>query len=326
MLEEVEDRVAPEEAGRRFDRVVARITGVSRARARALVDSQQAKLDGRPAPAATRVAAGSLIAVANAVDAEELVNGEASFTIAYEDQSFIVVNKPAGVVVHPGAGHLSDTLVNGLATVYPELRRLGPERNWGLVHRLDRDTSGLLIVALVPEAHELLQTQLRDREITRRYLALSADRDFDNATGTIDAPIGRDPHRPTQMAVVLGGRPARTHYLRLASWPRLTLLEVTLETGRTHQIRVHFAAIGAPLVGDLVYGRSRSSPVEIERVWLHATALSFTHPHDGNSIAVRAALPDELAVTLEALGEPVRGEIPETSHVIRRTQDERRKT
>ena len=181
-----------------------------------------------------------------------------------------------------------------------------------MVHRLDRDTSGLLIVARAAEAHELLQSQLRAREITRSYLALAADHDFDNATGTIEAPIGRDPNRPTQMAVVPGGRPARTHYRRLASWPGLTLLEVTLETGRTHQIRVHFAAIGAPLVGDRVYGRSRSSPADVTRVWLHAAHLSFSHPRDGRPVTARAALPDDLAATLKALGKPVRGEIPES--------------
>ena len=309
MNEEVEDRVAPEEAGSRFDRVVARITGVSRARARALVEARQAKLDGRPAPAATRVAAGSRIAVSNPSTADDLEEGDVPFTISHESEAFVVVNKPAGVVVHPGAGHHSDTLVNGLVAVYPELRSLGRERSWGLVHRLDRDTSGLLIVAREAEAHQLLQEQLRAREITRRYLALAADHDFDSATGTIDAPIGRDPHRPTQMAVVPGGRPARTHYRRLASWPSLTLLEVTLETGRTHQIRVHFAAIGAPLVGDGVYGRQRSSLVEVTRVWLHAASLSFSHPHDGRRVTARAPLPDDLAGTLEALGDPAKGEI-----------------
>jgi 23S rRNA pseudouridine1911/1915/1917 synthase len=310
MPDEVEGRVTADEAGMRFDRVVARVSGLSRSAAKALVEREEAKLDGRAATPTTRVSAGARVTVSRPDVAEELEAGGAEFLVARESKRFVVVNKPAGLVVHPGAGRPSATLVNGLVAEYPELRALGAQRNWGLVHRLDRDTSGLLVVARDAAAHEFLQDRLRAREVTRKYLALAAAREFDNTSGTIDAPMGRHPSRPMQMAVVQGGRPAITHYRRMATWPGLTLLEVTLETGRTHQIRVHFAAIGAPLVGDRVYGGRRAPMPALERVWLHAGFLSFPDPDDGREVIVEAPLPDDLTATLRELGEPDRGDVP----------------
>ncbi len=310
MTDKIDHVVGDEEAGDRFDRIVARVAHTSRAEAKHLVTTGAAVLDDGPASPAVRVEAGSRVLVMREKPASNLTVAEVPFRIVHEDETFIVVDKPAGVVVHPGAGHDADTLVNGLVGAFPQLGDLGPERNWGLVHRLDRDTSGLLLVARSIAAHERLQSDLRKRTIIRRYLALAAGREFDNATGTVEAPIGRDPRRPTRMAVVRGGRAARTHYVRLAVWPGFTLLDVTLETGRTHQIRVHLAAISAPLVGDVVYGAGGTSFIGLDRVWLHAAQLVFAHPDDGREITVRSGLPAELRGVLESLGTPQDGAIP----------------
>lgn len=310
MLDDVEHVVGADEAGNRFDRLVARLSQTSRAEARILVESMAATLDGHRAAPATRLRAGSTISVRRDGRAAALAAAEVDFEVALERSSFVVVDKPAGLVVHPGAGHDADTLVNGLVGSYPELRELGPDRNWGLVHRLDRDTSGLLLVARNPQAHEKLQSDLRERTISRKYLALAAGQEFDNATGTIEAPIGRDPVRRTRMAVVRDGKPARTHYVRLASWPGRTLLEVTLDTGRTHQIRVHFAAIGSALVGDRIYGSGTSVSDDFERVWLHAAYLGFEHPETGSRIELESRLPDGLVQVVDDLGAPTSGAVP----------------
>lgn len=314
MNEAIEHRVSEAEAGERIDRIVAGITGTSRAAAKELIESGAVLADGARVAAAVRPAAGTTLEVRRPEAPEELAVGTAPFTVVHEDVGFLVVDKPAGVVVHPGAGHESDTLVNALAGPYPELRALGPERSWGLVHRLDKETSGLLIVAREAGMRQRLQAQLRRRDITRRYLGLSTGRRFENATGTVEAPIGRDPSHPTRMAVVPDGRPARTHYVRLATWPGYTLLEVTLDTGRTHQIRVHLAAISAPVAGDRVYGGGRAAgSLSMDRVWLHAVRLVFTHPESGHEVDVRSPLPPDLRDTLEQLGPPVWGEIPAAS-------------
>lgn len=314
MSEEIAHRVSAAEAGERVDLIVARVTGSSRAVARELVESGDVLADGREVAASARPGAGAILTVRRRDATKELAVGTAPFTVVHEDDRFIVVDKPAGVVVHPGAGHEADTLVNALVGPYPELREMGPARSWGLVHRLDRDTSGLLIVARDAGMREQLQAQLRRRDITRRYLALTASLPFENATGTIEAPIGRDPRRPTRMAVVADGRPARTHYVRRATWREHTLLEVTLDTGRTHQIRVHLAAISAPLVGDRAYGGGGTTrAISLDRVWLHAARLVFPHPAGGSDIDVRSPLPPELRATLDQLGPPERGEVPAAS-------------
>ena len=298
------------EAGMRFDRVVARLVSVSRSEARSLVETGAATLDGRRAPPSARVAAGSHINISVRRDDGALVASDVPFEIVHEDESFLVIDKPAGIVVHPGAGHVSDTLVNGLVGRYPELRDLGKEKSWGLVHRLDRDTSGLLVVARSVTAHASLQDQLRRRSMVRLYLALAGGREFDNATGTIEAPIARDPERPTRMAIVQDGRPSRTHYARVAAWPGNTLLRVTLDTGRTHQIRVHLSAISAALVGDHTYGGDTAGHAQLKRVWLHASRLSFGHPDGGGDVSVTSSLPIELRAVLDALGTPSVGELP----------------
>ena len=310
MAESLRHVVADGEAGVRFDRVVAALAEVSRARASDLVSAGMALLDGEPSLRSTRVAAGQVVNVASTPTGPGLRPANVPFAVAYEDDVLLVVDKPAGVVVHPGAGHHHDTLINGLVGRFPELADLGERQNWGLVHRIDRGTSGLLIVARNIPTREALQESLRRRLVTRRYLALAAGRRFDNATGTIEAPIGRDPHRPTRMAVVADGRSARTNYERLAAWDDVTLLRVMLDTGRTHQIRVHFAAIDAPLVGDSMYGAASSLGLASDRVWLHAAQLTFAHPSKGKEVHVDSRLPDELTDVLAGLGVSDVGEVP----------------
>ena len=300
--------VPPELGGERLDRIVAVLAGVSRAVARELVESGDVMLDGEPAPPATRVLSGRVVA-ANAPELDEVpVPGAVPFEVKYEDEILVIVEKPAGVVTHPGAGHRNDTLLNGLVARYPGLLDVGREHRYGIVHRLDRGTSGLLVVARTATSHRALQAALRRREIERVYLALAAAA-LDAESGTIDAPIGRDPRHPTRMALVRDGRPARTHYELAARWSDHTLLRIHLETGRTHQIRVHLASIGAPIVGDETYGRA-GNIADPGRVWLHASRLALTHPRDGSRIEVEAPLPADLGATFEVLGDPTAGSLP----------------
>jgi 23S rRNA pseudouridine1911/1915/1917 synthase len=296
--------------GERADRVVAVALGVARTVARTMVVEGAVTCAELPVEPSARLAAGTVLDVVAAQTGSGLEAAPVPFAVAYEDDAVIVVDKPTGVVVHPGAGHRHDTLVNGLVGRFPELEDLGEEYRWGLVHRLDRETSGLLVVARSAAAHGFLQQALRERRVGRTYLALAVG-ELDAATGTIEAPIGRDPAHPTRMAVLASGRPARTHYRRLAVWEGATLLEVTLDTGRTHQIRVHLASIGAPVAGDRAYGRPSSPAVEPGRVWLHAAVLRFPHPSGRPEVEVRSPLPSDLTATLERLGAPVKGAVPD---------------
>lgn len=298
--------------GSRLDKAVSVLGSLSRSVARSLIESGGVKLDGIAAVPSARVAAGAAV-TAELPDVDPGIQAVAglAFRVAWEDDDLLVVDKPPGLVVHPGAGHRDDTLANGLLHRYPQLEALGEEHRWGIVHRIDRTTSGLLVVAKTAEAHVYLQAALKQRDVSRLYWALTWG-GFDAATGTIDAPIGRHPTQPTKMAVVLDGRPARSHYTRLASWPQpaLSLLEVALETGRTHQIRVHLASIKHPVVGDRIYGRAGPPHVDPGRVWLHARVLAFPHPRTHEVVTVRADFPDDLTRSLERLGPPAEGEIP----------------
>lgn len=282
--------------GERADLIVARLGGLSRAQARRLVDEQGVAVDGAIVGARTRLAAGSVVEFEPPPPDIGLVAEEVGFEVRYEDEHLAVIDKPSGIVTHPGAGNRRGTLAAGILHRWPRVRGVGAEDRWGIVHRLDRDTSGLLVVALDEEAYQGLRQAMRRRAVDRTYLALVAGEPA-MPTGTIDAPIGRDPGRPTRMRVDPEGRPARTHYRISAGFDGASLLELRLETGRTHQIRVHLASIGLPVMGDQVYGTAAGSP----RVFLHASAIAFDHPVTGDRIEVDSELPEDLRSVIDAL-------------------------
>jgi 23S rRNA pseudouridine1911/1915/1917 synthase len=289
-------------AGERVDRAVALLTGWSRAEVQALLAAGSVLVDGRVPAKSHRVAFGAVVELLAEPEAEVFPEPEAvPVDVVDADADVIVVNKPAGLVVHPGAGHEHGTLVHGLLERFPELLGVGDRRRPGIVHRLDRDTSGLLVVARTPDAYDALVRALAAHDVDRRYLALVRGVP-DAPRAVIDAPIGRSTRRRTRMAVRAAGRPARTNYERIAADAdgRATLLECRLETGRTHQIRVHLAAIGHPVIGDAAYGTD-TEPV-LGRPFLHAHRLGFAHPRTGEPRSFQAALPEDLVAALRARG------------------------
>jgi 23S rRNA pseudouridine1911/1915/1917 synthase len=287
--------------GARVDKAVAVLGSLSRAEARAIVDAGSVTAAGRVLAAKERVSGGDVLDFETPKPTPRLVPEAVAFEVRYEDRHLVVVDKPAGLVVHPGAGRRQGTLAAGLVERYPEIEGVGDEGRWGIVHRLDRDTSGLLVVARTGEAHALLSEAIRRREIARGYVAL-VEGVFDVPRGTIDAPIAAHPAHPTRRIVAASGRPARTHYRVVGRWPgwNVSLLSVELETGRTHQIRVHLASIGHAVVGDRWYGRP--GRVDAPRVFLHAARLGFVHPITGVEVAVESPLPPDLAGVVAALG------------------------
>jgi 23S rRNA pseudouridine1911/1915/1917 synthase len=299
---------APEEAqGKRLDVALAAHPDIgSRAKAQRLLEAGLVTVDGRALSKSHTVTAGERITVAPELRAEPDTRAEGvEFGVAYEDDDLIVVDKPAGVVVHPAPGHPTGTLAQALAG-----RAAGGEGfRPGIVHRLDRDTSGLLVVAKSEEIHRALQEQLRRRDIKREYLALVEGRP-DARSGTIDAPIGRDRGSRTVMSTRTDKpRDAVTHFEIEQELPRSTLLRVRLLTGRTHQIRAHLAAIGHPVCGDPVYGGGTSGRrLGLTRQFLHASNLVFRHPRTGEKVDCESNLPADLLRTLEvAQREPVSG-------------------
>jgi len=286
--------------GERLDRALAVMLDVSRAAARYLVD-EGVEVDGVLCKPNTKVRAGSKIVAPPLRKPVAMLAEELELKVLYEDDALVVIDKPAGLVVHPGTGQLTGTLAAGLLHRYPELEGVGAVERWGLVHRLDKDTSGAILVGRTQDAFDSLVAQLRAREIGREYLAL-VEGVLKPPTGTIEAPIGRDPQTPTRRAVARDGKHARTHYRVETNYTDrdLALVRVTLETGRTHQIRVHFAAIGHPVAGDPTYGSRREAALT-PRIFLHAGKLSFTHPDSRETVVVTSPLPDDLAMVLSSL-------------------------
>jgi 23S rRNA pseudouridine1911/1915/1917 synthase len=276
---------------------VAELAGISRVKARALF-AEGVLVDGRSVAPTDRLNDGLVEFTAPEASAPPLP-APVPYRLAYEDDDLLIVDKPAGLVVHPGAGQAEGTLAGGLLFRYPELEGVGQAGRWGIVHRLDQGTSGLLVVARTPAAYTKLQADLAARRISRTYLCLVHGVP-EMPTGTIDAPIGRDPRHPTRKRVAADGRPARTHYRTVSEHQVAALLEVELETGRTHQIRVHLASIGHPVVGDRTYGR-RTDPVPLRRMFLHAHRLRLTHPQTGTEIEVSSPLPADLQRILDEL-------------------------
>jgi 23S rRNA pseudouridine1911/1915/1917 synthase len=289
-------------AGERVDRAVALLTGWSRSEVADLIDAGSVRVGGQPVAKSRRLVEGDEVEVEGEPEAEAPPIPEpVDFTVVHADDHLAVLVKPAGLVVHPGAGHETGTLASGLLHRFPEIAAVGDPMRPGIVHRLDRDTSGLMVVARSAPAYAALTAALAARQIERRYLALAWGR-FDSRRGTIDAPIGRSATRRTRMAVREAGKDARTGYEVLVQHdhPICALVECTLETGRTHQIRVHLAAIGHPIVGDGTYGGDRN-PLQPGRPFLHAHTLALHHPVTGERLEFTDPLPPELTAVLSLL-------------------------
>ena len=292
-----------EGSGERLDVFVARRRPeLSRSHVQRLIREGRVTVNDRPGRASQRLERGDRVLVrAPPGEPEALAPEPMPLTIVYEDDDLLVVDKPAGLTVHPAAGVRRGTLAAALLAQRPELAGVGERERPGIVHRLDRDTSGLLVVAKNEAARAALAGQWKRRQVEKGYTALVHGR-LEPPEGVIDAPIGRDPRRRQRMAVVEGGREARTVYRMrrylAAGQDSYSLVEVTPSTGRTHQIRVHFAAIGYPLVGDRVYGRP--SPV-VGRQFLHACRLAFHHPVDGRPLEFESPLPEDLREALARL-------------------------
>jgi 23S rRNA pseudouridine1911/1915/1917 synthase len=295
--------VPPALAGERIDRAVAMLTGWSRSEVQVLVAEGAVLVDGATVAKSRKLEEGEIIELLGEPQPPGLPTADPAVPIVvrYEDPDVVVVAKPAGLVVHPGAGHPDGTLVNGLLARYPEISTVGEPQRPGIVHRLDRDTSGLLAVARSQAAYTALVEALAAHDVEREYLALVWGH-LASPRGVVDAPIGRSIRRPTRMAVREGGRRARTAYEVRAEYaePVVSLVQCALETGRTHQIRVHLQAIGHPVVGDAAYSGARSA-FSIDRPFLHAAALAFAHPIDGTPVRIEEPLPDELTAVLDRL-------------------------
>ncbi|MEJ7584450.1 MAG: RluA family pseudouridine synthase [Acidimicrobiales bacterium] len=302
----VREQVPGALAGQRIDRVVAMVTGCSRATATAMVLGGAVRIDGVVVTGrATRLEAGAHIEVeVSGADAPIGLSGDrgVEVVVVHDDDDVIVVDKPAGLVVHPGSGNRRGTLVQGLLARYPEMAEVGDPDRPGIVHRLDKGTSGLLMVARTAVGYEGLVAQLSARTVSREYRALVQGHPA-SRSGMVDAPIGRSNRAPTRMTVSARGRDARTRYEVEATFSHphdLALLRCHLDTGRTHQIRVHLAAIGHPIVGDRRYGAATGS-FALGRPFLHAATLGFLHPVDGTPLSFVSTLPPDLGAVLADL-------------------------
>jgi len=291
--------------GDRVDRALSFLTGWPRAAVQELIEGGAVTVDGRVVAKSHRLHEGNTLEVLAEPALDSDVRPEpdpgVEVEVRFADDDVVVVAKPAGLVVHPGAGHASGTLVNGLLARFPGIESVGDPARPGVVHRLDRDTSGLLMVARSARAYDSLVAQLASRSVERVYAALVWGR-LSSARGMIDAPIGRSGARRTRMAVRDEGKAARTEYKVVEAFelPVCSLVECTLETGRTHQIRVHLSAIGHPVVGDGTYGGARDQ-IPLPRPFLHAGTLGFDHPVTGERLRFVEPLPSELAEVLDRL-------------------------
>jgi 23S rRNA pseudouridine1911/1915/1917 synthase len=291
--------------GERLDAALARMFGLSRARAAELIGAGDVLVGGLPATKSDRVPAGEWLEVtlppppAPPAARPEPVPGLA---IVYEDADIVVVDKPVGVAAHPTPGWTGPTVLQGLLAAGHTLATSGAAERQGIVHRLDANTTGLMVVAKSERAYSLLKQAFRDREVDKRYHALVQGHP-DPLRGTIDAPIARHPAGDGRFAVVADGRPSVTHYDTLEAFRAASLLQIRLETGRTHQIRVHMSAVRHPVTGDRLYGADPvlAARLGLTRQWLHAMALSFAHPADGRRVEFTSSYPADLARALDLL-------------------------
>ncbi len=297
--------VEAQDAGNRLDRWFSRIcTDLSRSRIQQLIKTGHVRLNGSPTKAHHLLAEGDQVTleppppVAAAVEPENI-----PLHVLHEDAEVLVLNKPAGLVVHPAAGHTDGTLVNALLHHCKDLAGIGGELRPGIVHRLDKDTSGVMVVAKTEQAMHSLSRQFKDRQVQKWYTALIRGHIVPE-TGVIETLIGRNPHQRKKMSArVQAGRLARTRYATLETFADAALVEVIIETGRTHQIRVHMAHLGHPILGDREYGRARVLPgdIHVERQMLHATRLAFAHPALGEIMEFNAPLPDDMRALIQQL-------------------------
>jgi 23S rRNA pseudouridine1911/1915/1917 synthase len=285
----------------RLDKAIStHAPNLSRASAQRLIKDGAATVNGRPSKPSYRVQAGDEIVVHIPIELpEQVLPEDIPLDIVYEDEVLLVIDKPAGMVVHPGAGHTSGTLVNAVLAHCPQLTDVGGADRAGIVHRLDKDTSGLILVAKDDATHSALQRQFKRRQVAKTYLAL-VEGQVQPREGIIEAPIGRDKRQRKKMAVVRRGREAQTMYRIIEYLADHTLLEVRPHTGRTHQVRVHLAWLGYPIVGDAVYGHRRQRLLR-SRHFLHAARLRLTHPATGKEIEFEAPLPPKLTNVLDQL-------------------------
>jgi 23S rRNA pseudouridine1911/1915/1917 synthase len=300
--------VESDQVGMRLDRYITSLMkDLSRTSVQQLIAEEAVLVNDKPTKAGYTLKLHDIIQMlrtAPSAPQKTIVQQALPLEVVYEDADLLVVNKAAGMVVHPAPGHHDDTLVNALLARYSELHVTEEDQRPGIVHRLDRDTSGLLIVAKNKQTQAALVEQMKRHEVVKRYLAL-VEGIVALDSGIIDAPIGRNPRQRQQMAITAtGSREARTHFRVLERFMRYTLLLLQLETGRTHQIRVHLKAIGHPVVGDPVYGSGRKQPDMLsQRQFLHAYQLCFTHPVTGKTIELEVPLPADLEAGLDSLSE-----------------------
>ena len=310
--EERVEILAGDEAGERLDTWLAARLDVSRSRAAQLIEEGRVTLNGRVPKKRDRPAPGDRVEVRIPPPAPSHLAGEdIPLTIVHQDDDLLVIDKPPGLVVHPAPGNPTGTLVNALLHAVGDLSGIGGVLRPGIVHRLDKDTSGLMVVAKNDDAHRTLSAELRARRIRRAYLAAAWGRLAQDEV-TVDAPIGRHPTERKRMAVVPDGRPARTRFVRLERWRAAELVRAELETGRTHQIRVHLLHLGHPVVGDRTYAPERHKGFggperawaaglakRVPRQFLHAAELRFTHPRTGEPMRFDSPLPPDLAAAAE---------------------------
>jgi 23S rRNA pseudouridine1911/1915/1917 synthase len=291
--------------GLRLDQAISRLFGLSRTAAAAVAEAGDALVDGVVRPKSEKVNAGAWLEVTLPVPAgpppveSRPVDG---LRVVYADDDIVVVDKPVGVAAHPSPGWTGPTVIGGVAAMGHRVSTSGAAERQGVVHRLDVGTTGLMVVAKSERAYSVLKQAFRDREVDKRYHAVVQGHP-DPLRGTVDAPIDRHPHHDYRWAVVSGGRPSVTHYDTIEAFPAASLLDVRLETGRTHQIRVHFAALRHPCVGDITYGAdpTLAARVGLARQWLHARSLGFAHPSTREYVEFTSEYPDDLAHALAVL-------------------------
>jgi len=293
--------------GERLDRLIAFIGNISRSEASTLIRDSEVFVNGESVTRPSfKVSIGNQVEFSirdSEVTPEIEANSSIDFTVIHSDPDFFVVDKPAGLVVHPGAGNSSGTLVNGLLAMSPQIREVGEKTRPGIIHRLDKGTSGLLLVANTEDAYRFFVDQLSHRKVKRMYQALVWGIPG-GPEGIVDAPIGRSSKNRKKMAIVSNGKIAKTIYHVNKSWAasKVSLLDLELETGRTHQIRVHLSSIGNPVVGDEIYGGNRKS-FTLSRQFLHASKLYFKHPRTGSACEFESPLPEDLKNVLSGLDE-----------------------